>query len=392
MRLVVFAALGLLASAQASWSAEPPPAIVALTLDTSGSIRPELIEQTRALAVSILEALPAGSEVAIFVFDDTSRLILGRTKDTEAVRKALAEVRRAGSYTALYDALYDASRYLASAPRSRKAIILVTDGKDENSTLLQDDGLKIATTNRIPVFAVGVGRMQEAVLARISRLTDGAFTPMNEVDASSIASRIAAVEPSGAEPAPSVAPTTNAAPPPARGVKTPGGLPVSVIALIAVSILLMIFAALLVVMRLRPRPQPRPGPGSRPEPDLDDDDAAGATMLQRSPIAETVERTVVLRSQASIKVTGGPFAGRVLKLTLGRAVTIGRSPTSDLEIADPSVSSEHCRVKPEDDGFVIYDARSTNGTLVNGQLISRQPLRPGDLITLGTVNLTFVRE
>ena len=80
-RLAFGIALGLLALAPASWGQEGPPAIVALTLDTSGSIRPELIEQTRALAVSILEALPQGSEVALFVFDDTSRLILSRTRD-----------------------------------------------------------------------------------------------------------------------------------------------------------------------------------------------------------------------------------------------------------------------------------------------------------------------
>ena len=159
-RLAFGIALGLLALAPASWGQEGPPAIVALTLDTSGSIRPELIEQTRALAVSILEALPQGSEVALFVFDDTSRLILSRTRDPEAVRQSLASVQRAGTRTALYDALYDASRYLEQAPRSRKAVVLVTDGKDEHSTLLQEDGLKVATTHRIPVFAVGVGRVQ----------------------------------------------------------------------------------------------------------------------------------------------------------------------------------------------------------------------------------------
>ena len=404
MRLVVLAALGLLASAQVSWAAEDPPALVALTLDTSGSIRPELIEQTRALAISILEGLPAGSEVALFVFDDTSRMILGRTKDPEAVRAALAEVKRAGRYTALYDALYDASRYLAGAPRSRKAIVLVTDGKDENSTLVQEDGLKVATTNRIPVFAVGIGRVEEAVLARISKLTEGDFSPMNRVDPGHIAARIAALEPSGVEPA-VVSPQRTAPPPPlsAPQPRTPGGVPVSVIALIAASILFMLFAALILIVRLRPRPQA--GAAHTPFPDgaaghdptdhdteRHDDDAAGATVLQQAPMAETVERTVVLRTQASIKVNNGPAAGRVLKLSLGRAVTIGRSPTNDLEVADPSVSSEHCRVKPEDEGYVLYDARSTNGTLVNGQQISRQNLRHGDVITIGTVNLSFVRE
>lgn len=394
MRLAVIGvALGLAACAPAAWSAEDPPAVVALTLDTSGSIRPELIEQTRALAVSVLSALPAGSEVALFVFDDSSRLILGRTSDPEAVRQALAGVKRAGRFTALYDALYDASRYLEAAPRSRKAIVLVTDGKDENSALQQEDGLKVATTNRIPVFAVGIGRIEEAVLARIAKLTGGEFAAMNNVDASSIGARIAGLEPVGALPTPTPAPPRVAPSRPLPQPTSPGGVPVSVIALIAASVLLFLAAALLVVMRLRPRPAPSLTPRMPSVPDIKPDpDASGATMVQRGPDPELIDRTVVLRTQAALRVMTGPAAGRTVPLKPGDAITIGRSPTTDLPMADPSVSGEHCRIKSEDGAFVVYDVQSTNGTLVNGQQVHRHPLRPGDVITLGAVNIKFVRE
>ncbi len=394
MRLAAIGvALGLAACAPAAWSAEDPPAVVALTLDTSGSIRPELIEQTRALAVSVLSALPAGSEVALFVFDDSSRLILARTSDPEAVRQALAGVKRAGRFTALYDALYDASRYLEAAPRSRKAIVLVTDGKDENSALQQEDGLKVATTNRIPVFAVGIGRIEEAVLARIAKLTGGEFAAMNNVDASSIGARIADLEPVGALPTPTPAPPRVAPSRPLPQPTSPGGVPLSVIALIAASVLLFLAAALLVVMRLRPRPAPTLAPRMPSVPNLTrDPDASGATMVQRGPDPEPIDRTVVLRTQAALRVMTGPAAGRTVPLKAGDAITIGRSPTNDLPMADPSVSGEHCRIKSEDGAFVVYDVQSTNGTLVNGQQIQRHALRPGDVITLGAVNIKFVRE
>ena len=396
MRLAVIGvALGLAACASEAWCADEPPAIVALTLDTSGSIRPELIERTRSLAVSILERLPEGSEVALFVFDDTSRLILARTKDREAVRLALAGVRRAGRFTALYDALYDASRYLEAAPRSRKAIVLVTDGKDENSALQQEDGLKVATTNRIPVFAVGIGRIEEAVLSRISKLTGGEFTAMDKVDATSIAASIAALEPVGAlpTPAPTPPPPRITSPGPRKQPISPGGVPASVLALIAVSVLLFLAAALLVVIRLRPRPAPILSSRMSSTPDLTrDPDASGATMVQRGPDPELIDRTVVLRTQAALRVMSGPAAGRTLPLKPGSAITIGRSPTNDLPMPDPSVSGEHCRIKSEDGAFVVYDVQSTNGTLVNGQQVQRHPLRPGDVITIGAISMKFVRE
>jgi hypothetical protein len=395
MRLAVIGvALGLAACAPVAWSADDPPAVVALTLDTSGSIRPELIEQTRALAVAVLSALPAGSEVALFVFDDSSRRILARTSDPEAVRQALAGVKRAGKFTALYDALYDASRYLEAAPRSRKAIVLVTDGKDENSALQQEDGLKVATTNRIPVFAVGIGRIEEAVLSRIAKLTGGEFAAMDKVDAGSIATRIADLEPVGAPPTPTPPPPPLATPRPLQQPISPGGVPASVIALIAVSVLLFLAAALLVVVRLRPRPAASLAPRmSSSTPNLArDQDASGATMVQRGPDPEVIDRTVVLRTQAALRVTSGPAAGRTIPLKAGDAISVGRSPTNDLPMADPSVSGEHCRIKSEDGAFVVYDVQSTNGTLVNGQQVQRHALRPGDVITLGAVNIKFVRE
>lgn len=383
-RLAFGIALGLCALAPASWSQEGPPAIVALTLDTSGSIRPELIEQTRALAVSILEALPQGSEVALFVFDDTSRLILSRTRDPEAVRQSLASVQRAGTRTALYDALYDASRYLEQAPRSRKAIVLVTDGKDEHSTLLQEDGLKVATTHRIPVFAVGVGRVQEAVLARIARLTGGEFAPMAAADGSAMASRIAALDLSGPLPTPAPAPSVEASP--AASPPFSRGL----IALLVGTGLLLLTAAATMMMRGRASPPPAPKAEPRPRPSPPGtNDAADHTLMARRPDATAVDRTMVLRTQASLRVINGIAAGRVLTLSMGRTVAIGRAPTNDLELADPAISGEHCRVKPEDGGYVIYDVESTNGTLVNGVPIDRHVLKPGDVISLGQVGITF---
>ena len=344
--------------------------------------------------MAVLSALPAGSEVALFVFDDSSRRILARTSDPEAVRQALAGVKRAGKFTALYDALYDASRYLEAAPRSRKAIVLVTDGKDENSALQQEDGLKVATTNRIPVFAVGIGRIEEAVLSRIAKLTGGEFAAMDKVDAGSIATRIADLEPVGAPPTPTPPPPPLATPRPLQQPISPGGVPASVIALIAVSVLLFLAAALLVVVRLRPRPAASLAPRmSSSTPNLArDQDASGATMVQRGPDPEVIDRTVVLRTQAALRVTSGPAAGRTIPLKAGDAISVGRSPTNDLPMADPSVSGEHCRIKSEDGAFVVYDVQSTNGTLVNGQQVQRHALRPGDVITLGAVNIKFVRE
>ena len=50
---------------------------------------------------------------------------------------------------------------------------------------------------------------------------------------------------------------------------------------------------------------------------------------------------------------------------------------------DETISQVHAHIAPEDGQFVVYDVSSTNGTLVNGQPVSRHVLEVGDILQLG---------
>ncbi len=70
---------------------------------------------------------------------------------------------------------------------------------------------------------------------------------------------------------------------------------------------------------------------------------------------------------------------------------IGRAPENGLTVPDGSVSSKHARIVRTDDGFVIEDLQSRNGTFVNGERLveGQRKLSDGDLIRLGKVIMTF---
>jgi hypothetical protein len=70
-------------------------------------------------------------------------------------------------------------------------------------------------------------------------------------------------------------------------------------------------------------------------------------------------------------------------------VTIGRLLENDLVIDNPHVSRRHALIRLERDRYTLYDLKSTAGTTVNGRLTARTTLRPGDLITVGDVEIVY---
>jgi hypothetical protein len=359
-----------------------PPAVVAVTLDTSGSIRPEVLAATRDLSLGILQALPPGSEVALFTFDDESRLVLERSADPEAIRQALAGVDRAGRFTALHDAIYDASRYLATAPPSRKAIVLITDGKDENSALQLEDGLEVAIENRVPVFAVGVGRVQEGVLRRIAKLSAGEYLRLDDTSGEEIARRVAEL------PMPTPPPATPA-PAPARPAGAPSAAPPGGPSPLWIgAVALAVLAGAGAIYFSRSRATAAPG-GAAEEEEQEEGAKDDATVVMRSPSVAPVDKTVMLRFRPALTATAGPLEGQVFRLSSDTALSIGRAPTNDIAVPDTSVSSEHCRVRPEGGIFVIHDLKSTNGTFVNDRRVTRHPLVEGDVVRVGETTFLF---
>jgi len=68
---------------------------------------------------------------------------------------------------------------------------------------------------------------------------------------------------------------------------------------------------------------------------------------------------------------------------------IGRSPQCNIQYSDSGVSAQHARLIRTDDGYVLEDLDSRNGTYVNDAPIERQLLKDGDEIRIGRVLLEY---
>src|SRR5215467_5553891 len=83
--------------------------------------------------------------------------------------------------------------------------------------------------------------------------------------------------------------------------------------------------------------------------------------------------------------------GETKTFTLKQGLTsIGRLPTSDLVLPDPSVSRHHASVRVVDGECRLQDAGSRFGTFLNGQIVRDEvDVLPGATIKLGEVSLVL---
>jgi DNA segregation ATPase FtsK/SpoIIIE and related proteins len=93
---------------------------------------------------------------------------------------------------------------------------------------------------------------------------------------------------------------------------------------------------------------------------------------------------------AIVRIHSGPGAGREFRLPGGHS-TIGRDHTADIVLDDPLVSKRHARVEVGPQGVELVDLNSANGILVDGGLVPRVRVMPGQRVVLGDTELSITQ-
>ena len=87
-------------------------------------------------------------------------------------------------------------------------------------------------------------------------------------------------------------------------------------------------------------------------------------------------------------VIDGADRGRSFPLPESGTLTIGKShKSSDIILHDLFVSRVHCQLQIEGDKVVVTHMEGDNGTLINGQRITEQELRLGEVLRVGNEHL-----
>lgn len=168
------------------------PLRLAILIDTSNSIRDRFkFEQQAATEFINSVVRPHQDKAMIVSFDSSAELVADLIDDPEKLAMAVRSLRPGGG-TALYDAIFFACRdkLQQDQPRHkfRRAVIIVSDGDDNQSRVTRDQALEMAQKADAVIYAIStnISRIDtdgDKVLKYLTAETGGqAFFPFKVQD------------------------------------------------------------------------------------------------------------------------------------------------------------------------------------------------------------------
>jgi Ca-activated chloride channel homolog len=138
----------------AFFTAEEEPIHVALLMDTSKSTR-NVLDEIKDRAKSFLKQLRPQDKAMIVSFDYQVHVLTGLTSERKALERAIQNAR-IGDFvgTTLYDAVYEVEQHHFKQVNGRKAIILLTDGKDHGSQVSADELLDVSAESDAMIYSI----------------------------------------------------------------------------------------------------------------------------------------------------------------------------------------------------------------------------------------------
>ena len=182
-----------------NFSMEDEPVAVGLVFDTSGSMGDKL-HQSRMAASAFFRTSNPEDEFFLVEFDSSPRLVVPLTSDTGSIESQLVFTKSKGS-TALLDGLMLALHEMKKSKKNKKALLVISDGGDNNSRYTESEVKNVLTETDCLVYSIGVfeavlaGRTSEEIggaglLGKISESTGGRLFPASPNELPDIAQKI----------------------------------------------------------------------------------------------------------------------------------------------------------------------------------------------------------
>ncbi len=178
---------------------EDVPVSMGLIIDSSGSMRDKR-QRVEAAALALVKASKRDDEVFVVNFNDEAYLDQSFTNDVKKLEEALTKIDSRGG-TAMRDALSMSIDYLKqNAKKTKKVLLVVTDGDDNISTVTLEKLLPKAQQAEVLIYAIGLlseegkreAKRAKRALAALADTSGGlAYFPDKSVEVEKLALQVA---------------------------------------------------------------------------------------------------------------------------------------------------------------------------------------------------------
>jgi len=170
---------------------EDEPLAVGLVFDTSGSMGNKL-RRSRMAASAFFKTANDEDEFFLVEFNDQPKLVVPLTRDYEEIQNQLAFAPSKGR-TALLDAVFLALHEMKKSTKSRKALLIISDGGDNCSRYTEVEIRNLVRETDVLIYALGIyepygdrGRSPEemagpGLLSDIAEQTGGRHLPVEDL-------------------------------------------------------------------------------------------------------------------------------------------------------------------------------------------------------------------
>jgi Ca-activated chloride channel homolog len=182
------------------FSSQDAPVSLGIILDISGSMQDKFQRAKEAVVEFCQDANPQ-DEMFLITFSDSPHLLTGFTSNVNEIQNELTLTAPHGR-TALLDAIYLGIHEMQHARYSRKALLIISDGGDNNSRYTEGELKSVIEEAGVMIYTIGIydsyfptpeERLGPELMSEISAVTGGrSFTIDNPNDLPEVASKIGA--------------------------------------------------------------------------------------------------------------------------------------------------------------------------------------------------------
>ena len=364
------------------YPAEGQTTAILFLVDVSDPGRKKTVETKNVSLIKDMVAQQKGHQsIGIAGFDSEFRLLTPLTNDRAAIAAGIKEIKAAGEATEFYKNILTAIELLKKTDATRKGLVLLSDGKDEDKAYTREDVLKAAKDAGVSILGIGYRerKADSPYLQNVQKLaidsagqyidgTEGLYPSNLLTDPFGFVERGGRITfSSGIYHAPQELVIT-------LGTRAEKPIELSTRVdfpdkrtqaekyqdFIKANLLFVVLGTLAGLALI-----------------------AGVIFYVRSRQTQEVPKI----EYAYLEEMSGAKTRHSLTKT---AVRIGRSQDNDVYLPNDSISSHHAEIHRRREGdFYIVDLSSTNGVIVNEKEVSQAELNHGDLIELGEVRLYF---